>query len=136
MTKTAEEQLLEGGLTTGNFTVQAQMPQGKTITMSGYIYSKNTLEGISKQVDLYVAVIDRQRSIAEIPQLEAAMEQKVTALNQLVDHANMLKKKQDSGKKLATSEKQQFDNIFVTIDKYREDIEKGRIAIEEAKNKI
>jgi len=58
---TTEKEIADGVLTTGNFTIQAQLPNGKNITMSGYIYSHNTPEDISKQIDIYHDVVDRQR---------------------------------------------------------------------------
>lgn len=131
-----EQQVVEGDLTTGNFTLQTQLTSATTLTMSGYIFSRNTLEDISKQVDLYANVIDRQRSIANIPNIEARLQQDIKALQQLVDSANNLKSKVDSGKKLATAEKAQWGNLDTTIKQYQEAIEKGHRDLAEAKAKL
>src|SRR5690348_12123839 len=107
----AAQDVAEGALTTGNFTLQAQMPMGKTITVSGYIYSTSTLEAINKQVDLLHDVVDRQRLRAEIPELEAKLEQRYIQMGQLRDLMLQLGKKADEGKKLSSAEKTQYDNI-------------------------
>jgi hypothetical protein len=128
------KEILEGDMTTGSFTIQAQMPMGKTITVSGYIYSKNTAEDISRQVDMLHDVVDRQRTRAEIPELEAKLEQRLVGLAQMKDVLASLKAKQDSGAKLSSSDKKQIDDMGISIRRIYEDVEKGKAAIEKAKS--
>jgi hypothetical protein len=123
----------DGLVTTGNFTLQAQLPMGKTITMSGYIYSESKVEEINKAVDLFHDVIDRQRIKAEIPELEAKLDQRHVQLQQLKDLAAQLNAKQEGGKKLSSAERTQADQIVTNIDRVLEDIEKGKLAILDAK---
>ena len=131
----AEEDVLSGDLTTGNFTIQAALPMGKNITVSGYIYSKNTVDDINAQVDKFHDVIDRQRCRAEIPELEAKMDQRHVQLGQLRDALVHLEGKQKSEKKLSSAEKQSLANLGVNITRLMEDIEKGKVAIADAKIK-
>jgi hypothetical protein len=125
--------IADGTLTTGNFTIQAQMPMGKTITVSGYIYSTSTLEAINKQVDLMHDVVDRQRLRSEVPELEAKLEQRFVQMGQLRDLMVQLGNKVDSGKKLSSAEKQQYDNIQINIERLNEDIAKGQQALVDAR---
>jgi chromosome segregation ATPase len=125
----------EGDMTTGSFTIQAQMPMGKSITVSGYIYAHNTREDISAQVDILHDVVDRQRLRAEIPELEAKLEQRINALASMKDVMASLNMKKEAGLKLTSSEKKQIDDMSISIRRVNEDLEKGRIAIEEAKEK-
>jgi hypothetical protein len=127
------KEVLDGDMTTGSFTIQAQMPMGKTITVSGYIYSKNTAEDISRQVDLLHDVVDRQRTRAEIPELEAKLEQRLVSLGNMKDVLASLKAKQDAGGKLTSSERKQIDDMTISVRRVYEDVEKGKAAIEKAK---
>jgi hypothetical protein len=129
------KEILDGDMTTGSFTIQAQMPMGKSITVSGYIYSKNTADEISKQVDMLHDVVDRQRLRAEIPELEAKRDQRVAGLETMKDVLASLQTKQESGGKLSSSERKQIDDMTISIRRIYEDLEKGNAAIEEAKQK-
>jgi hypothetical protein len=130
------KEVLDGDMTTGSFTIQAQMPMGKTITVSGYIYSKNTAEDISRQVDLLHDVVDRQRTRSEIPELEAKLDQRLVSLAQMKDVLASLKAKQDGGGKLSSSERKQIDDMTISVRRVYEDVEKGKAAIAQAKSEI
>ncbi len=132
----AIEGVMEGKLTVGNFTLQAQMPMGKTITVSGYIYSDSTVEAINKQVDLFHDVVDRQRLRSEIPELEAKMEQRMAALANMRDALQGLENKKSGGAKLASAEKKMIDDMNTSITRVLDDIEKGEKAISDAKLKV
>ncbi len=134
--KDAVDQLTEGTVTTGNFTIQAQLPMGKTITLSGYIYAHNTLDAINKQVDLYHDVIDRQRVRAEIPELEAKLDQKHGMLMNFKDSIDGLIRKKEAGQKLTSQEKQAVENMNISITRAQEDIAKGEKAVLEAKKAV
>lgn len=134
--KTTAEQVVEGDMTIGNFTLQAQMPLGKSITMSGYIYSKSTPEAINKQIDMMHDVLDRQRLRAEIPELEIKLDQRVVQLGQIRDHMVMLGNKKEAGKSLTSQEKKMLDELAVNTERLKEDIVKGQKAIDDAKAKV
>lgn len=133
--KTAEEKVESGEMVTGNFTIQAQMPMGKSLTMSGYIYSHNSVESVNAQVDLMTDVIDRQRIRAEIPELEAKLDQRFIQLKQLRDHMAGLESKRDSGKALSSAEKKMIGDLNTNVGVILADIEKGEQAIVAAKAK-
>ena len=120
-------------LTTGNFTIQAQMPMGKTITVSGYVYSNQGIDEINKQVDLLHDVIDRQRIRSEIPELEAKMDQRQAALSHMRDALAELEKKQSGGERISSAEKKMIGEMYTNIDRINVDIEKGKTAIIDAK---
>ena len=122
----------QAALTTGNFTIQAQMANGKTITVSGYVYSNQGIGEINKQVDLLHDVFDRQRTRSEIPELEAKMEQRFRALSDMRDAMTEL-----SGKEKTTpAERKMVAQMAINIDKINADIEKGKAAIIVAKESL
>lgn len=133
---TVQKDIEDNLLTTGNFTIQANMPNGKTLVVSGYIYSHNTLEEINKNIDLYHDVVDRQRAKAEIPELESKLDNRLRSLQQLKDHIQNLKNRRDSGKKLTPAEAKQIDDLLVNVGVLEKDIADGRVAVVEAKQKV
>ena len=134
--KSPEQQVIDGDMVTGNFTLQAQLPMGKTMTVSGYIYSKNTMGAVNKQIDFLHDVMDRQRLRAEIPELEVKRDQRIVQLGQIRDHLGLLSKKQDNGGKLSSAEKKMIEELTINVKRVMEDIDKGELAIAEAKLKI
>lgn len=134
MSNATEKDIQDGVLTTGNFTIQAEMPNGKTITMSGYIYSHNTKEDISKQIDVYHDVVDRQRLKAEIPVLEAKLEQKITHLHDITDALTKLRDKRNSGQKTSAAEVKMIQELSSNLTMCERDVEKGREALKEARD--
>lgn len=130
-----EKAVAEGELVTGNFTIQAQMPMGKSITVSGYIYAHNSKAEVNKQLDFLHDVVDRQRLRSEIPELEAKMDQRYNALGNMRDAMTELQSKQSSGEKLSSAQKKMIGDMATSIAKVNEDIDKGLKAIAEAKRK-
>jgi len=108
------------------------MPMGKSITVSGYVYSDQGMNAINAQVDLLHDVLDRQRTRAEIPELEAKMEQRVRALTDMRDAMAEL----EGRPKLSPSEKNMVKQMNVNIAKINEDIIKGDEAILKAKDSL
>ena len=133
--KSGADAVIDGEMVTGNFTIQAQLPMGKSITVSGYVYSNNNLDDINKQVDMFHDLIDRQRTRAEIPELEAKLEQRRVALGQMKDALESLSKKQHAGK-LSSAERKMVDDMNTSIGRINEDIEKGIEAIAKAKLEV
>lgn len=136
MEKSAQEQVANGDFVTGNFTIQAQMPMGKSITVSGYVYSKNSPDEINKQINLLHDAVDYQRSRAEIPELEVKLEQRYKALKDLRDALAGLLTRQDSGSKLTSQEKKAIGDMSKSVEHLQADIEKGEEAIRLAKDKV
>ena len=121
---------------TGNFTFTANLPNGKNFSVSGYLYSGESMESINDRVDILHDVVDRQRTRAEIPELEAKRDQIVTAMGQMKDVLASLDVKQNiEGKKLTSQEKLTIENMQRSMVKAQEDVEKGEKAIKDAKLK-
>lgn len=132
----SEKEVTTDVMTTGNFTLQAQMPMGKTITVSGYIYSDSTPDSINKQINLLHDAIDYQRTRSEIPELQAKLDQRVIALGQMRDAMTALVSKQDAGAKLTSQEKKAISDMRINVTRVQEDIEKGEAAILDSKKKV
>ena len=127
------ESPLHGVAVTGNFTIQATLPQGKQVTFSGYLYEGESIESVNQRVDLLHDAIDRQRTRAEIPELEVILESSIRRLDEIKQHyAVILDKKQKSGK-VSTQEKQALDVMDINVQKHIDDIAKGREKIAAAK---
>jgi hypothetical protein len=136
MDKKHQELNPAGNAVTGNFTIQATLPQGKNVTFSGYLYDGESIESVNARVDLLHDAIDRQRTRAEIPELEVVLESSVKRLDEIKQHyAVLLKKKAEDGK-LSTQERQALDVMDINVKKHADDIETGRAKIAEAKSKI
>lgn len=120
----------------GNFSLNATMADGKTFSVSGYLFDKESFESLNARVDLLHDVVDRQRTRAEIPQLEAVRDQKIRQLDQMREHMNGLDQRvSGGGKPLTSQEKLALKNISESIGKVQEDIDKGAEAIAQAKAK-
>ena len=119
----------------GNFTIQAQAPMGKTFTVSGYIYAGQGKEEVNQQIDLLHDVIDRQRLKAELPELEARLEQRMQALTDIKEHFLKLEEQKRAGTKMSTAVRTNYENAQVTMKKLADEIQKGIDAIANAKEK-
>lgn len=121
---------------TGNFNLTAQLAgsSGRTIAIAGYIYDGESKESLNDRLDILQEIIERQRSRAEIPELEAKREQMVKGLAQARDVLAELEEKQASGN-ISSQERMNLKNMRVNIAKVNEEIEKGAEAIQEAKKK-
>ena len=125
----------EGALVLGNFTIQAQAPMGKTFTVSGYIYAGDGKDEVNAQIDLLHDVIDRQRLKAELPELEARLEQRMQAMNDIKDHFLKLEEQKNKGIKMSTATRTNYENAQTTMKKLADEVEKGILAIADAKEK-
>ena len=130
------ESPLHGVAVTGNFTIQATLPQGKQVTFSGYLYEGESIESVNQRVDLLHDAIDRQRTRAEIPELEVILENSIKRLDEIKGHYSVLLDKKAKGGKVTTQEKQALDVMDVNVQKHADDITKGREKIAEARAKV
>ena len=121
---------------TGNFQLTAQLPQGKSISISGYLYHGEAAQSISQRIDVLHDEIDRQRTRAEIPEIEVKLEQSLQRLSDIKTHYAIMEAKVAKGTKLNQQEKAALEVRDVNIEKHKEDIERGRAAIAEAKAKL
>jgi hypothetical protein len=125
----------EGRLAMGNFNLSAQLPNQRQIQFSAYVYSDDTPESVDSRLDHIQERIERQRARCEIPELEAAREQKIKALEQARDVLSDLEGRQQAGDKLSSQDQMTIKNLRVNLAKANEDIEKGKQAIAEAKRR-
>ena len=120
----------------GNFQLSAALPQGKSINVQGYLMAGESVESLNQRLDLLHDVMDRQRTRAEIPELEVKLEQSMKRLDEIRGHYTALNDKKANGKTLTSAEKSAISVQDVNINHIMEDIEKGRVAIADAKAKV
>lgn len=119
---------------TGNFQFDVQMPDGKALHLSGYVYDGESVESLNQRLDLMAGVADRQRARAEVPELEKQLVALNDRLRDYREHLNALVvKQQRAPKTLSGQEKQALDQMDLNIKKLTDDIETGRMRIEEVK---
>lgn len=121
---------------TGQFVLQAALAgsSGRSMNITGYIYDGESVESLNERLDQLQEVIERQRTRAEIPELEAKREQMIKGVSNARDVLVALEEKQRASS-LSTSERQQVGNMRVSIAKMLEEIDKGEAAIAEAKKR-
>ena len=124
-----------GRLAVGNYNLTAQLPNGRTIQFAGYMYTDDTAADVDGRLDAIMDRMDRVRARCEIPELEAAREQKIKALSQYREVLAELEKRQRDGDKLSSADLMTIKNLRVNLEQANKDIEKGAEAIAEAKAK-
>ena len=117
------------GAVAGSFTLSAQLPNGKSLTFSGYVLQGETRADIDTKLDVAALVVERQRLAAEVPELEKKLEQYVQAREQVETIIAEL----TGYEKLTSTQKQQLNTMRVNLKKIDGDIEKGKAAIAEAR---
>lgn len=124
------------GTITGNFNLTAQLAgsSGRSMQIAGYIYDHESVESLNARLDVLQEVIERQRARSEIPELEAKREQMVKGLAQAAEVLAELEAKQETGN-ISSQERMNLKNMRVNIAKVNEEIDKGAVAIAEAKKK-
>ena len=125
----------DGRIALGNFNLTAQLPNQRSITVAGYVYSDDDKGALDARIDLYQTVIERQRIRCEIPELEAAREQRVKGLEQAREILADLEDRQKNGERLSSQEQMNIRNMRTNIGKAVEELDKGAAAIAEAKRK-
>lgn len=131
-----EAQQLTGVAVTGNFTISATMPNGKTINVSGYLYDGEDIASVHQRVSLCDDVIDFQRTRAEIPELEIKLKQLVKRLGEFQLHYAALIQKKDVNGKLNSQERAALDVKDINLEQLNKEIKEGNAAISEAKTKV
>jgi hypothetical protein len=122
----------------GNFNLTSQLAggSGRSIQFAGYVYKDETQEQLQYRLDVIRSVIDRERTISEIPELEAKREQMIKGMEQAREILTELETRQQNGGQLSSQERLNVRNMRTNIQKVSEEIEKGTRAIEEAKRKV
>lgn len=120
---------------TGNFNLTATLgASGRTMQMSGYVYDGESQESVERRVAIFRSIMEKEKTLAEIPELEARREQMIKGLGQAREVLTELEAKQQSGN-ISSQERMNLKNMRVNIAKVNEEIEKGEEAIQEAKKK-
>ncbi len=119
----------------GTFQLSAELANKRGIGCSISILQGEDLDSINGKLDLAQEAIERQRTRCEIPELEAARDQRIKGLEQAREVLAELATRQQAGERLSSQEQLTLRNLGVNIEKAKEDIEKGEQAIVEAKRK-
>jgi hypothetical protein len=121
-----------GGAVAGSFNFAAQLPNGKSLTFSGYVLAGESMDGIDRKLDIAAKAVDRQRMIAEIPELEMKLTQLQEARQQSMDiiaatsqQMATIDPKKPGSKQQMSQHELQLNNHRVTIQKYDRDIARG-----------
>lgn len=135
MNEAPEKQPGNPAIIIGNYNLTAQLPNGRSINVAGYLYEGEGLSSINDRLDLCQEAIERQRYRCEIPELEGKREAMVRALEQVKESLAELETRQQQGKKLTSQEQMNLRNAGINVKKIAEEIDKGSAAIAEAKLK-
>jgi TolA-binding protein len=115
----------DGGRVAGSYTMSAQLPNGKQLTLSGYILADDGLDDLNRRLDVAAQVVERQRVAAEIPELEAKLQQREDQLNQMLGIIEEL-----SGKdKLSSRETENLRTMKTNLKMVNDNIEAGKAAL-------
>ncbi len=130
----------------GQFTIQAQLgsKSGKTMNISGCVYDGETVEEMNSRIDLLHDLLDRQVVRGEIPGLEAEVDMRFKALRDHKVHLEGLQKrraelgtsKASMAKKECETMQLQIDNLIKSITQIQIDVDKGMLAVQQAKDKL
>jgi hypothetical protein len=125
----------ETPIAAGNFHLSQDMPNGRKMDVSLYVFAGDTTEELNNRVDEAMSVMERQRKRLEIPLLEAALENDRQGLANQLDAMNSLADRaQGNGSKLSSSEKTHLATTYPNnIKALKERIAKGEAALEEAR---
>ena len=110
---------------TGNFNMTAQMPNGRTIAIAGYIYDGESVESLNARMDMLMSCAERQRKKAEIPELQVKIEQLNKAIEQNREAYATLDSRAMTGDRLSSQEKTAMSNYPVNIKHLEEERDRG-----------
>ncbi len=124
-------------LVTGNFNLTATLgASGRTMQMAGYLYYGEDQESIEGRIAMMRSIMEKEQTLAEIPELEAKREQMIKGMNQAREVLAELLDKQNNGQHISSQERLNIKNMQINIAKVNEEIEKGEAAIEEKKKRV
>jgi len=121
---------------TGNFNLTATLgSSGRTMQMAGYLYYGEDQKSIEDRIAVMRSIMEKEQTLAAIPELEAKREQMIKGMNQAKEVlAELLEKQNNSG--LSSQERMNVKNMQVNIQKVSEEIDRGTEAIAEARKKV
>jgi len=119
----------DGGRVAGSYTLTAQLPNGKQLTLSGYVLADDGVDDLNKRLDVAASVVERQRIAAEVPELEAKLSQRQDQLRQMETIIEELSAKD----KLNSREGETLRTMRTNLKIVHDDIDAGKAAIAKAK---
>ena len=117
----------------GTVNLRGTLPNGKEITLQGYLYYGEDIKSINERLDILHDVMDRQRMRASIPLAEAEVERCAKILEQHNEFYNGILAKAQDGGKLSSTEKKAIEESAANLKHKGEDLEKARKALADAK---
>ena len=120
----------------GQFTLTAQLQNGKTLAITGYLYEGESKGSINDRLDLLSSVIDRQRTISEIPELEAQVEKQYLQIESAREVMAQMEGTVKEGGKLTSQQKQHLVQLQSNLKMHEDNIKRGEAAIAAAKEKV
>jgi hypothetical protein len=128
------------------YVLATQLGNGCNLSIQGNIALSATGPQMDKQFDKLMEVMDRLRARAEIPLLQAELEQRLTAQTNMLDEVarleavvNVKEGGNDTGNRRTpvnvANERAAIENTKVSLIKVRADIERARKAISDAEAK-
>ncbi len=122
---------------TGTININAQLAgsSGRSMAVQAYIYDGESKESLEARIDIFQEIIERQRIRSEIPELEAKLDQMIKGMGQAAEVMEDIDKKRKGGEQLSSQERMNLRNLGTNIQKMKEEVDKGRKEIVEAKKK-
>ena len=118
----------------GQFTMQAQLPNGRALTLNGYTYYGEDEDSLNARLDVFQAVLERHRARCEVPELEAKLEMVAKAIEDTkAAVAEIERRERQHGNTPSSQEKLSARNMKTNIPRLVDEYEKGRLAIITAK---
>ena len=119
----------------GSFQIQQQLPNGRSMTVNGYLFQGERGDVLQAKIDAIMLVLDCTREKAEIPELEHKAHELREMIRQQEQNAEQLFAKQRDGKKLASQEQAGLTNHNSTIAELKRRLTEGLEKIEALKTK-
>lgn len=120
---------------TGQFTLTAQLPDGRGVNIVGYLYDGESAESVDERIDLLQDAIERQRARCEIPVLEAQLRQFLESMEATRKVMAEFGREQELSKtkKLPQNKQQALDNMIRGLPDLEKRIKEGQEKIAASK---
>jgi hypothetical protein len=120
----------------GNFQINQSLGDGKSISISGYLFSDDNLSDVNTRIDMANAALDRQRKKNDVILILKHIEGNQDALKRSEEQLDLLSAMKDNGGRLATQERTLLDSLPNTIKGIKESVAKGVAEVEKLLKEI
>jgi hypothetical protein len=120
----------------GNFQINCHLTDKRQLVVTGYIYFSDSPEQIHKRIDAAQDAVDRQVIRLDVVSKEAELAQGDAQLDSFAEHYKTILKRQQSGRKLTSQEKQMVEKYDESVSFVLRRKDSLRAAIEEARRKL